>query len=1263
MIPQDIIQSINNSAKIVDVVSEFLQLKKQGANYTACCPFHNEKSPSFIVSPAKGTYKCFGCGESGNAITFVMKHENVSYPKALEYIADKLNITIPKEKPAAWELEKYGKIESFKNIIKIANNYFSENINNQVAQDYLNKRNINKDTIEIFKIGYAINDWQSLLNYTKNKGFSEHLLIDTGLAKFNNKYYDYFRNRIMFPFFDLSGNIIGFTGREIEKKENQAKYLNSTNSIIFNKSKILFGLFQAKKDIVSNNFVYLVEGNIDVVSLHQKGIRNVVASSGTALSIDQANLLFRFTNNLIIIYDGDSAGIKATFSAIDLLFEKGFFVRAVVLDKDTDPDNLCQKYTEKELKDYLKKNEKDFIDLKYEILISENQDDINNKTIVAKEIINTINLISDKISKEFYIRKCQEKFNIDNKFISKFIVENHKLEKISDTNIVGLNIAENEIRKQNSLYLTFNKNKLIEYHTDNRENTILINSLSKTDIQNLFTITENIVFIDEFISLIENDFEESYKVKILVELYLHKFNIQVYRDDPDESDISFFDYYISLYKNYIYQNPGNDKSTRLALERVAELLSHSDNTFIAIYTPECAKQFAIKESAFNKILKPYLDKKKSNTKMKNEGIITDGEVLQFDPEKLPDYVDIDFFRRFGYFPAQNSKGLKVSYVFRTDYGGLQTIGNFYMEPLFHVYDKDKQKNKRIVKINNGEQNKTFYIEMLSDVLIDFNIFKKAMWREGGNVFTRAKPIHLEMINASLANQFPLCFELNEFGQQHENFYAFANAIFSENEIKYTDELGLVEHNEVMYYSPAFSKIYSGQRKSADRYENDRFFIYKDCEETNFEKWTELMNSVYSMNDNGKWAIIFAILAAFRSDIYYIDRLFTSLFFIGPTESGKTQIAISIRSLFMSPEAPLFNLNSGTDAAFFSTLERYRDVPVIFEEYNDYQISDVKFQGLKAAVYDGEGKTKKKDATSKDLDISKVNGVPILLGQESPERDDGSLGNRCVICNVPKKNDWTEEERKLFQELKHREKNGLTSILIEILKLRKMVKKTFQRTQREVFNELKKVIKVHGIVVENRIVNTVSLFTAMAKILEDHAHELKLPFTYSEFFDICKNKIIAQSETIQSSNRLSVFFETIEVLVLRELILAGRDFKIEICDKITLQNNTKETYTKMFDIPQKLLFLRLNNIHTHYMRLRSNEALKIQNLMTYLKDYPAYVGNVKNKRFRWQEVKEGISLNGYREKQVKSANAVTSAIVLDYNIIKEMVNIDLEKYKF
>lgn len=1279
MISQETIDTILSTANIVDIISEFSSLKKKGVNYVGCCPFHQEKTASFVVSQAKEIYKCFGCAAGGNVIKFVQEHEHLSFPAAAKYVADKYNIQIDDSTTPA-EKAEHGHREALKNVLKWSAKQFNSQTHIPAASKYFDKRKIAKEIIEEFNLGYALDEWNSLEKAAADDGYRNEILIQAGLLKKNdnNKIYDYFRNRIMFPFLDITGNVIGFTGRDISDAKDTAKYLNSPDTELFNKGNVLYGLYQAKRHIVKNDFAYLVEGNVDVIRWHAMDIKNTVAGSGTAFTKAQAQQLKRFAINVTVVYDGDLAGIKATFRNIDILLENGLNVRAIMLPEGEDPDSFGLKKTPEQLKKYLENNEKDFITLKFELL-KEGEENPVALAAVAKEILHSISLIPDDITRNAYKKQCISKFKFEEKEVSDFW-KSIKKQKFSDKNKpalntingwIGLDFATESIQEKEECLITLNHDKLMESIGDGDDNTICHSgAIENIHIQELNKISQNIVIIDK---IDIDDIDKNTKIiQLGIMLFKNRMNVKVHsmtkiiwedNTETEESSYrSFLDNYVIISSGYIIKNAGDELIKKNHIEKIAELLSYADNTVINISTAFIAKTIGIKEIAFKNILKPFIEKRNTKIKMTTEGVVSEGELLTFDPDRLPSYVDQEFFRRYSYFPAQNSKGTKVAYVFRTENQGLITVGNFYMEPLFHVYHSDPLKNKRIIQINNGEQNKQFYMELTSDSMADFNSFKKCLWREGGNVFSKGKPLHYEMILSSLANRFPLCNELNEFGQQHEGFYAFTNAIFSEDEIKYTDEFGLVKHKDLIYYSPAFSKIYSGQRKSDDKYEQDRHFVFKENKDTDFETWALLLCNVYAANDNGKWALIMAILSAFRSVIYPIDRLFTSLFFSGPTESGKTQIAVSIRSLFMTPEAPLFNLNSGTDAAFFSTLERYRDVPIIFEEYNDYQISDSKFQGLKAAVYDGEGKTKRKDATSKDLDVSKVNGVPLLLGQERPERDDGSLGNRCILKQVPKKSDWTDEEVALFQNLKSREKKGLTNILIDILRIRPLIAEHFSKQQRITFKELKSKFREKGITVENRITNTVSLFTAMVKVLETYAPHLKLPFTFEEFFQLAQDQIIEQSEQILSTNRLSGFFESIEILMLRDKLLIGRDFKLETEDTITLKINSKETIKKDFETSTKLLYLRIGNIHSHYMELKKTEALKMGNLRTYIKDHPSYIGEVESTRFNWIEVRDsGDPLKDYATKKAVKVGSVTSALVFDYKILLDTVTIDLEKY--
>ena len=1275
MIDKTIIEQIKSAADIHQVVGDFVSLKKRGVNYLGLCPFHNEKTPSFTVSPAKGIFKCFGCGKSGDSITFLMEHEKLSYTQALRFLAKKYHIDIPEKEVSKEEKEKMSKRESMMVINRFAQKYFQNRFGDHaLPKNYMYDRGFDKKILKKFGIGYNPDSWTHFLNHAQKNGYRQELLLELGLI-FHKKETDFFgdrfRHRVIFPYFSLSGQIIGFTGRSLTNDKKQAKYLNSPESDLFHKGNVLYGFYQAKEAIRKANHAYLVEGNTDVMAFHQATIENTIATSGTALTQAQVKLIRRFAEDITIIFDADPAGVKAAIRGIDICLAEGLNVNIITLPKDEDPDSFSRKHKPEKLAAWLNNNTVDFISYRAKMLADEAKADPNKKSELIKSIVDSIACVPDEIDRDVYMQRAAEILEVGKTLLQNSIGK--KVEEIQEEvdSVNFFDQAQDAIKDANLVYLVNSQEEAIGNHLGKKQNTLLYNNMSTVAIRKLKELTLNIKLASN-IDLYKEDSRTFTKdIDFCQKLLENGFNIKLdnYNSVPnldlhEEPEISFMDWFTMSAIDEMDHT--DDKDQKETIERVAEMLSKCDNTTINLKQKKVAKRFGLTETAFNKILKPFLNKLQNTKNQRNDEVTVDGETQIFEMNNLPDYVDKKFFYKYRFFPAQNKKNEKIFYVFQTTEGNLLKVGNFYMEPMFQVFDLDPDKNKRVVRLRHAELNKSEYVEIRSRDLIDFSAFKKFLWDQGGYVFSRGKNYHHESVMESIALEFPKCYEFNVFGWQHEGFYAFTNAIYGDGEIIPVNELGLVKWKEETYYSPAFSIIYKDLRKDNDKFAQDRFFVYKENKSENpptFENWAQLMKEVYKNNNNGMWAIVYALMSAYRSIIYQIDRLFTSLFFIGPTECGKSQIAISIRSVFMDPTAPLFNLNSGTDAAFFTTLERFRDVPVVYEEYNDYQITDVKFQGLKAAVYDGEGKTKRKDASSKDLDISQVNSAPVLLGQEAPERDDGSLYNRCVICHVPKKDDWTEAEADLFKSLKDLEKGGLSNILIEIMKRRPLVQQHFQKQQRIIFKELKKDLQAEGNTFQTRILNTVSLFCAMVKVYEKHAAELKLPFTYEEFYQVAKKKIIQQSEAISSTNRMSIFFNTMQVLLNRERggITMGKEFKIEIHETVKVRIDKKTEREYELHQPTKVLFIRLNVIHPLYKDIEKGEALKMNALMTYFRDHPAWIGNVKSTQFKWEEeTRVAANIEGKVESKMRTARTKTSAIALNYEMLMKE-GIDLEKF--
>ncbi len=422
MIPQETIQKILDTARIEEVVADFVTLRKRGADWWGCCPFHNEKTPSFHVVPAKGIYYCFGCHKGGSAVGFVMDHEHMSYPDALRYLAKKYNIEVVEEEQSAEELAARQRNESLYLVSDFAEGFFQEQLKSgegkAVGLNYFHTRGLEDETISKYGLGWAPSDRHSFTDAAKAKGFKDEYLLETGLcAKYDDKpdLHDRFVERVTFPIHSVSGRIIGFGARTLKSKEEgkpYAKYVNSKESAIYVKNQSLYGIWFAKSEMAKKDKCFLVEGYLDVLSMHQLGITNVVASSGTALTDGQIRLIGRFTKNVTIMYDGDEAGVKAALRGIDMFLRQGMDVKVVLIPDGDDPDSFARKHTLEEVEDFIARNEQDFVDFKGSLLMRDAGDDPLKRASVINDIADTIADIPDAIKRETYIDFMSRKFDI-----------------------------------------------------------------------------------------------------------------------------------------------------------------------------------------------------------------------------------------------------------------------------------------------------------------------------------------------------------------------------------------------------------------------------------------------------------------------------------------------------------------------------------------------------------------------------------------------------------------------------------------------------------------------------------------------------------------------------------------------------------------------------------------------------------------------------------------------------------------------------------
>ncbi|HBE41207.1 MAG TPA: DNA primase [Bacteroidales bacterium] len=412
MIDRPTIDRILSAAEIVEVIQEFVPLKRRGANYLGLCPFHNEKTPSFTVSPSKEIFKCFGCGKVGNVVNFVMEHEHLTYPEALKFLAKKYHIEVIEKELTPEELEKQNERESLLVITAYASRQFSENLFQSdegisVGLAYFKERGFRHNTLKKFETGYSFEKRDAFSKKALDDGYKKNFLVKTGLSiEHEDHIFDRFSGRIMFPIHSLSGQVLGFGGRILKADARTAKYLNSPESEIYHKSRILYGIYQARKAITQEDKCYLVEGYTDVMSMHEANIENVVASSGTSLTAEQVRLIKRFTPNITILYDGDPAGIKASIRGIDIVLEEGMNVKIVLLPDNEDPDSYSKKVSNEEFSGFLKENETDFIRFKTKLLLEEVADDPVKKANLIRDIVRSIAVIPESISRTVYIKEC-----------------------------------------------------------------------------------------------------------------------------------------------------------------------------------------------------------------------------------------------------------------------------------------------------------------------------------------------------------------------------------------------------------------------------------------------------------------------------------------------------------------------------------------------------------------------------------------------------------------------------------------------------------------------------------------------------------------------------------------------------------------------------------------------------------------------------------------------------------------------------------------
>lgn len=434
MLDQATVDKITDAAQIQDVVSDYVTLKKRGVNLLGLCPFHGEKTPSFIVSPAKGIFKCFGCGKGGNSVHFIMEHEQISYYEALKFLAKKYNIEFQERELTPEEMAVRNDRESMFLVNEFAQKHFTATLHNHIdgksiGLGYFRERGFREDIIQKFQLGYSLEQRDAFTQAAIKSGYNKEYLVKTGLTLENEsgQFSDRFRGRVMFPVHSLSGKVVAFGGRILKKDDKMAKYVNSPESEIYHKSNELYGIYFAKQAVVRQDRCFLVEGYTDVISMHQSGIENVVASSGTSLTPGQIRLIHRFTENVTVIYDGDAAGIKASIRGIDLLLEEGLNIKVLLLPDGDDPDSFARKHNASDFIEFVEKNSADFIRFKTNLLLKDAGSDPVKRAGLVIDIVRSISIIPNSVIRAEYVKECSSLLNVDEAMLY------HEINKLKST--------------------------------------------------------------------------------------------------------------------------------------------------------------------------------------------------------------------------------------------------------------------------------------------------------------------------------------------------------------------------------------------------------------------------------------------------------------------------------------------------------------------------------------------------------------------------------------------------------------------------------------------------------------------------------------------------------------------------------------------------------------------------------------------------------------------------------------------------------------
>ncbi|MDO4801923.1 MAG: DNA primase, partial [Prevotellaceae bacterium] len=815
MITQSKIDEVKSAANIVKIISEDgITLKKSGINFIGLCPFHADRTASLVVSPTKQIFKCFACGEGGDVYKWFENRENMSYPEAVKKVAAEVGIKVEEEEMTPEQKRELEEKDSVRAVLS-ANQALFEGylLSSSAASAYLDKRKVSKEMIAHFKLGFAPGQ-NAIKKALLEQGFREEYMLKADVIRKHaesGRTYDAYHDRIMFPIFSKRGEIVGYTGRDITDTQ-PGKYVNSNETILFRKGNELFGLFQAKQSIVKAGFVYVVEGQLDVISLVQHGVNNVIAGSGTAMTMQQFKLIKGFCQRIVMIYDGDAAGIHAAEKHISSCVSFGFQVSCVSLPVGLDPDDLAKQKGDN-VGEWLVGNTTSYVEFLCKHKITKETTSYD-KGKAIKDIVAIISM--EPVEMQEGLHRELAKFGdttLDT--ISKIASKVKVPEKPAEfkPGFYGMEMVSEFIDKDDPfVHITCDFEQFKKGIGESKPYLFFSGIPSTTEIQELNTKVKRV--IAHKINWEANTNNEDNSVRVLKNLFTFGFTVDVFRDEDEY--VGFLFRYISMYGDIIDHSCLTPEQKGVYFNRCLEMVSYAPKPIQTVNQKAWAEILGLTQADFKTLLKPYNNERNASAKITSEQGDVGDNILNYEPDKIPDYVENNeeyakMLKRHNYFPLLGKQSQQpVCYMFRTNGGTLKRVGDFYMEPLFHVYSDDPNENRRIIKLTSLYHPGEKYVEFTSNTFTKLSKLRERLIDKGAYNFDNGTAVEFDSIWSYMSHKFPLVHEIKVFGQQPEGCFIFANGILHDvgGVWKYenADELGLMADKDMVFYSPAFSKV-------------------------------------------------------------------------------------------------------------------------------------------------------------------------------------------------------------------------------------------------------------------------------------------------------------------------------------------------------------------------------------------------------------------------------------------------------------------------